>query len=484
MKTALDISRPPQIRPDYSGIVIPPNIAPLNFSVLEQGEQVFVRIRSQAGEAIDIHSHSRKVIIPIDRWRSLVHANRGQELLLDVYVRADGRWGRYQTIANRIADEDIDPGLVFRLMRPLYNNYRHVAVHQRDLTTYDESVVLDGASYERGCVNCHTFVVNDPNRMVIGVRSFEFGNAAIFVDDGQVKKVDTKFGYTAWHPSGRLAVYSINQIHEFTHSTRADTRDVVDMDAALAYYLVAAENVKNVPRAAGTKRLETYPTWSPDGLYLYYCSAPILWNDNNTIPPDRYSEVKYDLMRTRYDVATDVWGEPEMVLSASETGMSILLPRISPDGRYLLFCMCSYGSFAAFSPTSDLYMMDLATGEYRILDINSPFSESWHSWSSNSRWIAFSSKRQASPFTKCYISFVDETGKAHKAFLLPRSDPEFDDSFLRAVSVPELITGPVPVSAEDLTRAVRSDKAITVDAVTGATSKSTGDFPTRRQMDQ
>ena len=121
-------------------------------------------------------------------------------------------------------------------------------------------------------------------------------------------------------------------------------------------------------------------------------------------------------------------------------------------------------------------MMDLASGEYRSLDINSPFSESWHSWSSNSRWIVFSSKRQASPLTRCYISFVDETGKAHKAFLLPQSDPEFYDSFLKTVSVPELITGPVPVAAEDLMRAVRSDKAVTVDAVTGPTLKSTGDL--------
>ena len=204
--------------------------------------------------------------------------------------------------------EDIDPCLVFRLIRPLYSNYRQIAVHQRDLTTYDESVVLDGASFEQGCVNCHSFANNDPNRMFIGVRSSKFGDAAIFAGDGQVKKVGTKFGYTAWHPSGRLAVYTINQLCQFFHSTGAEMRDIVDMDAALAYYLVATENVKIVPRAADKNRLETYPTWSPDGLYLYYCSAPILWNDHNTIPPDRYAEVKYDLMRIRYDVDTDCLG--------------------------------------------------------------------------------------------------------------------------------------------------------------------------------
>jgi hypothetical protein len=359
--------------------------------------------------------------------------------------------------------------LVYRLIRPLYSNYRQTAVQQRDLTTYDESVVLDGASLGYGCVNCHSFAGNDPNRMCIGIRSSKFGEAAVVAVDGRVKKVDTKFGYTAWHPSGRLAVYSINPIHQFFHSTGAAVRDIVDMNSALAYYLAATEEVKLVPRAADKNRLESYPAWSPDGRYLYYCSAPLLWRDYRTMPPDRYAEVKYDLMRIRYDVNTDSWGWPEIVLSSSETGMSILIPRISPDGRYLLFCMCRYGCFPAFQPSSDLYMMDLTTGDYRFLDINSRFSDSWHSWSSNGRWIAFSSKRRASPFTRCYLSFVDQTGKAHKAFLLPQRDPEFYDSFLKTVSVPELLTGPVPVSAEALTRAARSKNTVAVDAVTGPT---------------
>ena len=86
-------------------------------------------------------------------------------------------------------------------------------------------------------------------------------------------------------------------------------------------------------------------------------------------------------------------GQPETVLSAKETGLSILLPRVSPDGWFLLFCMCRYGCFPAFHPTSDLYLMDVAKGPTRSAPINREFSESWHSWSSNSRWIAFSSKR-------------------------------------------------------------------------------------------
>jgi len=173
-------------------------------------------------------------------------------------------------------------------------------------------------------------------------------------------------------------------------------------------------------------------------------------------------------MRISYDVNADAWGEPEIVLSARETGLSILQPRVSPDGKLLLFCMCRYGCFPVYQPTSDLYMMDLETGDHTKLEINSPLAESWHSWSSNSRWIAFSSRRRGGLFTRCYLSYVDETGRAHKPFILPRSDPQSYDSLLKSISVPELITGPVSVDAKTLSRCARSGEAVAVDAVTGA----------------
>ena len=460
----------PQIRPDYSGLVLPPNIAPLNFAIREPGRRFFVRIVSRRGAPLEIASRSPTITIPTGAWRALLEANRGQTLRLEIFVQQDSRWRRYRPIVNRIADQEIDGYLAYRLIPPVYNKWREVAVYQRELTSYRESLVLDGTSFGTGCVNCHSFANNDPNQMLIGIRSEEFGHSALLVHEGQVRKIGTRFGYTAWHPSGRLAVYSINRIWQFFHSAGAEVRDVMDVDAGLAYYQVDAENVKIVPRAADKTRLETYPAWSPDGRYLYYCSAPILWKTGDPVPPPRYAEVQYDLMRIRYDLASDQWGDPELVLSAEQTGRSILQPRISPDGRFLLCCQCRYGSFPIYQPTSDLYMLDLDSGECTRLEINSEFSESWHSWSSNGRWIAFSSRRQGGLFTRCYLSFVDEAGRAHKPFLVPQRDPQFYDSLLKTISVPELITGPVPVTARQLTQAVVSDQAIAVDGISGASA--------------
>jgi hypothetical protein len=457
--------RPPQIHPDFAGIVIPPNIAPLNFSVQEPGTRFLVRLHSGGGEPIDIDSKSPKISIPRKRWRTLLDDNRGQDLQIDVFVQRDREWHQFDTIVNHIAGDEIDGHIAYRQIVPVHKWWREVSVHQRDLSTFQESVILDGTTLGEGCVNCHSFAGNKPDPMLIGVRSRRFGVATVLAHDGKVKKIGAKFGYTAWHPSGQVAAYSVNKAWQFFHAAGPEVRDVVDLDAALAYYSVKDENVKMVPRAADKARLESYPAWSPDGRYLYFCSAPLLWDDHNQIPPPRFAEVKYDLMRISYDLDADRWGDPEFVLSANQTGRSVLQPRISPDGKFLLFTMCDYGGFPIYQPSSDLYMMDLRSGDYSRLEVNSEYSESWHSWSSNSRWIAFSSKRQGGLFTRCYLSFVDENGKAHKPFVLPQYDPEFYDSFLKTFSVPELINGPVPVTGSQMTRAVRSDQVVSVDAL-------------------
>lgn len=470
------VPRLPHISPDYSEIVVPPNIAPLNFAVREPGDRYFVRVRSETGDAIEI-AGSAKISIPPRRWRALLKANRGKQLMFDVYAEVDAGWRQYRTIVNRIAEEQIDGYLVYRLTGPIHYKWRQVQVCQRDLASYRESVVLDGMSIDQGCVNCHSFANNSPDRMLISTRSQRFGSSSLLVSDGEAKRIAAEFGYTAWHPSGRIAAYSVNKVRQFFHAAGADVRDVIDLDSALAYYVVETATTKMVPGASEKPWLETYPAWSPDGRYLYYCTAPLLWTDSSQFPPARYSEVKYDLMRIGYDVEADEWGDPEVVLSSRETGLSILEPRISPDGKFLLFCMCRYGCFPVYQPSSDLYMMDLSTGEYAKLGINSRYSESWHSWSGNSRWIAFSSRRQGGFFTRCYLSFVDRTGKAHKPFVLPQSDPEFYDSFLKSVSVPELITGPVPVPAETIARAARSDVVIAVDAITRPTPRAGAQEP-------
>ncbi len=460
--------RAARIRPDYAGVMAPPNIAPLNFVVREEGRRYYVRIGAERGQAIEIENSSGRILIPEGPWRRLLQANVGQEIDVDICVQnGAGQWTRFDTITNRIASEPIDNVLVYRRLHPGAGAWGRIGVYQRDLREFGESLVLDNRYFSNGCLNCHTFRNNRADTMLLGIRSREYGSSALLAEQGDVRKVGTKLGYTAWHPSGKVAAYSVNGVSQFFHSSGAEVRDVIDLDSHLAYYVVDSGVTKTAPEIARKDRLETYPAFSPDGTYLYFCSAPLSWSQRNAVPRD-YDQIKYDLMRISYDVDRDEWGTLETVLDARDTGLSILLPRISPDGRWLVFCMCDYGCFPVYRASSDLYIMDLEaaaqTGrfEYRKLQVNSDQSESWHSWSSNSRWLAFSSKRDSAPFTRSYLAYVDAEGHAYKPVLLPQKDPTYYDSCLWTYSVPELVTEPVKTTKETLARAVRSSERISV----------------------
>lgn len=465
---AVAVDRPPRIHPDYADAVIPPNLAPVNFLVRESGSRYLVRVRSQQGRPLDVTSRSGKIAIPEKPWHELLALNRGGELAFEVFVQSDGTWQRFDAFGCTIANEEIDNYLAYRRIRPVHSAWRDMGVYQRNLRNFDESVILSSEYFGGGCVNCHTFCNNRADTMLVSTRSKQYTNSAMIVRDGAVDKVAATFGYSAWHPTGKILVYTSAKIGMFQHAAGGEIRDVIDLDSYLACYDVNARVVKTAPALAQKERLETYPTWSPDGRFLYFCSAPLTWTDRNVIPA-QYDQVKYDLVRAAYDVERDAWSPAETILSAKDTGLSILEPRISPDGRWLLFCMCKYGCFPVYQQSSDLYLIDLRAAErtgryeYRRLEVNSDESESWHSWSSNSRWIAFSSKRGNGTFTRTYISYVDPNGAAHKPLLLPQKDPTHYDSCLWTYSVPEFVTGPVQVARENLGRVVRGSRRVNVE---------------------
>jgi hypothetical protein len=475
------MDRQPHIHPDYAGVVLPPNIAPLNFLVQEDAARYRVVISSKRGRPIELVSKSPKIRIPEGNWRSLLEGNRSEELHIEVFAEAqNGKWSRFERMTNKIAREEIDGYLAYRRIHPSHTMWRKMGIYQRDLGSFEESLILDNGYFQAGCVNCHTFCNNRTDKMFVHVRSSRYGSSAVIIEDGLPQKIGTKFGYTSWHPSGRLAAYSINKVTQFFHASQEEVRDVIDLDSLIAYYSLDEKQTKTAPALSRKDRLETYPTWSPDGRYLYFCSAPLTWSDQRIIPKD-YDQIRYDLVRVSYDIDSDSWGEAEQVITAEDSGLSVLLPRISPDGRWLLVSMCDYGCFPVYRRSSDLYMVDLKSfggrGQWDPvrLDINSDASESWHSWSSNSRWIAFSSKRGSGVFTRIYLSYVDQDGVAHKPFVLPQRDPSYYDSCLWTFSVPELVIEPVRAAGEKLGRVVRSAEKIPARLpVTTATPKAGG----------
>jgi len=181
-------------------------------------------------------------------------------------------------------------------------------------------------------------------------------------------------------------------------------------------------------------------------------------------------------MKIPYDVDKMIWGAVDTIISSNETGKSITFPRASPDGKFLAFCLTEYGYFTIHHNKSDLYLLDLETGKYRVAnEINSKETESYHSWSTNGRWLIFSSRRLDGVHTRTFIAHIDEQGNFGKPFVLPQKDPGLYSKYLLNFNRPELMTSKIKISPQKIRDAAREasipvsfDPSVDVDALSGA----------------
>jgi Tol biopolymer transport system component len=140
---------------------------------------------------------------------------------------------------------------------------------------------------------------------------------------------------------------------------------------------------------------------------------------------------------------------------------SASFPKTSPDGKYLLFTEAAYGTFPIWHREADLRLLNLETNEIDLLkQVNDTCSDSYHSWSSNSHWFTFASKRDDGIYGKPYFTYINNNGKASKPFVLPQKDPEYYDNTLKSFNIPELSKGKTLYDARDIEK-IYQTKAIT-----------------------
>jgi len=455
----------PNIYPDYAEVTVPINISPLTFEIDGKADDVVARMTAGDEELI---CGGKKVQPDADDWKRLAESAKGNAIKVEVYVEKNDQWTRFKPFNIYVSPDSIDPYISYRLISPSYVAYEELTINQRCLENYDESVIYDNMLCSEGangqCINCHNYQQYNPNRMQFHARQNMGGT--IIACDGNIQKIgmgnDSILSagvYPTWHPWLKFIVYSTNKTAQIFHSVDPNKIEVFDTESDLIAYDVEKNEVTNIEN--DPTELECFPFWAPDGKTLYYCSAHFEYKDTIDHGKEfvtRTEEVKYNLYKKSFNPETLEFGPRELVFAADTLGKSATLPRISPDGRYLMFTLAKSGIFHIWHHDADLWMLDLQTGKVRSMEeINSPDTESYHSWSSNGRWVVFSSRRYDGNYTRPFIAHIDANGHGSKPFELPSADPDYHRQFLKCYNIPEFMRGPVTIKPQQFADVLKQE---------------------------
>ena len=478
----------PTIYPDYTEVTVPINIAPLTFEWDGPCQDMVARFSCGSTEVVC--GGDGKAQPSMSDWRQLAEAACGGSITVDVYKQDNDQWTHFKPFNIYVSPDSITPWLSYRLISPSYVAYEELTLNQRCLENYDERVMVDnmlcGLEATGQCVNCHNYQQYNPGRMQFHARQFHGGTVIVY--DGKMKKVNMKNDsiisagvYPAWHPWLPLIVYSTNHTSQSFHTRNLNKIEVFDSASDLIVYNVETDEVSNIENEPD--EFEVFPAWAPDGRALYFCSAHFVHNDSLSAETDvisRATELKYSLYKKSFDPDTRRFGPRELVyqpqaLPSGDEGdtlasASATLPRVSPDGRFLLFTQGHYGVFHIWHHEADLYLLDLqapvdSLNPRPFEELNSPDTESYHSWSSNGRWVVFSSRRDDGGYTRPFIGHVDANGRGSKPFELPQADPDYHRQFMKSYNIPEFMNGPVEHSPQEFADVLKRDNGVPVKYV-------------------
>ena len=183
-----------------------------------------------------------------------------------------------------------------------------------------------------------------------------------------------------------------------------------------------------LPGADDPDLVQSNPSWSPDGKWIYFCRAPAvplaeLGDDPAVVVPRKLAwefveegrPFRFDIYRVPFNGGAG--GVAEAIEGASGNGRSNFFPRVSPDGRLLAFCRAD--NYMLLQPDSEIMIVHPEGGRPVRLFANTARMNSWHSWSPNSRWLVWATKARG-PYTGLALARIDATGRSGPAIHLDR----------------------------------------------------------------
>ena len=416
--------------PDYRDVTVPCNIAPLNFHYSGRGP---FRTEFTVGKARKVF-YGRNVCWNMDSWQRMLREAAGDSIRVRSNVA--GEW------AVAVSVDSIDSYLTYRLIEPDYEVWNRVEIRERTMDSFDERVLSDWKHTDNSCMNCH---IHKGNRALFYLRGPKGG--AILSSNDTVRKLNLRSPgmssstvYGDLHPSGRWGVFSTNSIYPALHTSGSRRMEVFDTASDLTIADFQENVMLNDPVCARVDRLETFPCFSADGTQIFFCVA------DTAALPRNVTDLHYSIAGIGFDPESGKLDGPvDIVWDAEAHEASACHPKASPDGRWLMFTTADYGTFPIWHRECDLCLLDLKDGSIvPMAGVNSDVSDTYHSWSSNSRWFVFASKRGDGMYGKPFICHIGEDGTCSRPFLLPQKDPYHYEKQLKSYNIPDLGTMPAP----------------------------------------
>lgn len=451
--TAADGSGGPiVIYPDYKEVTIPANIAPLNFHYATKDATKVETTFTVGDKSVTVKGSEVKW--PVRKWKSFIAGAEGTTITVSAEAEVDGKtvtdsWNIF------VSDDSMDGYLTYRLIEPSYQMFHEVSIEERCVEDFSETTICDFKNTDNACMNCHTHAQQRGDLSFYYIRGPHGGT--VLNRDGELRKLTLNAPgmlsgtvYGEIHPSGRFGVFSTNIILASLHTMAQNRMEVYDSASDLTVADFDNNKMINLPHVAQADKFETFPCFSADGEYIFYCSA-----DTVALPQD-IRDLKYSILKAPFDAENGFIGEAADTLwNGPANNASACHPKASPDGKWLMFTVADYGTFPLYHTECTLCLLNLQTSEITELEnVKGDKSDTYHSWSSNSRWFVFASKRGDGQYGKPYFCHMDENGNVSKPFVLPQKSPHFYELNLKSFNVPDMGNASTGMTVKDARRMI------------------------------
>lgn len=447
----------PEIFPDYTDVTIPCNIAPMNFQ-LNKAENLETQLIISCEEStFQVEGEEGDFEIPLKAWKEMLEKHKGKDITFTVCYLDGNEWVAYKPFTMHVVTDLIDPWLAYRLIPPGYGIWNAMGIYQRCLEDFTEKAIMENRLTEYNCMNCHTFQNGNPNKMAFHIRGRHGGS--VLCEGKSVSKIVPQMpeglkgiAYPYWHPTHDLIAFASDRVAQSFYSNHRNRIEVYDTRSDVVVYDTKTGVAHTAPYLSDPGVWETFPAFSGDGKTLYWMAA-------DTVPqpyPIHYHDAHFSIVRAGFNPENCTFSEqPDTLLNAGNT-TSFAYPRESPDGRWMVYNKYDYGYFPLNHKEGDLYIRDMKTGESRAMTkVNSNDAEGYHTWSRNSRWLVFSSRKMDGLFVRPYFTYIDSNGNCTKPFVMPQKHPRhFYDNQFNSYNIPEFITGEVKVNAHQIAETV------------------------------